>query len=163
MMRRLLKRITRGVRCRVIVGKSKSPYLLRYYLWGWTPWNTKKGSKLVSWLPGAMLHQFVRSDEDKELHNHPWKWALSFILAGGYLEERMVDGKVTTFKVMPGSINFIRDNDYHRVDLLEEDCWTLFITGPNTQSWGFLHRVTQKFTPWREFIQDKGLVPFEES
>ena len=163
MIRKLLKRITRRMQCRVIVGTNDEPYLERYYLGGWTPWNSGN-SKLFSWLPGAMFHRFVRGDEDRELHNHPWKWSISLILAGGYQEERMMKGgKVTTFKVMPGSINFIRDNDYHRVDLLEEDCWTLFITGPKTQSWGFLNRETLTVTPWREFIRNKGLVPFEES
>lgn len=161
MIRKFLERITRNLRCRVIAGTDGEPYLLRYYLWGWTPWKPK-GSKVISWLPGAMLHQFVRGDEDLELHNHPWKWAFSIILAGGYREERMVDGKVFTFKVRPGSINIIRDNDFHRVDLFEEDCWTLFITGPKAQSWGFMDRITREFTPWREFIAKKGLVAFDD-
>jgi hypothetical protein len=150
------------MRVRTITGGDGDPYLERYYLWGWAPWNPE-GSKLFPWLPGAMLHRFLRGDEDRELHNHPWKWAFSVILTGGYREERMVDGKITTYKVMPGSINIIKANDFHRVDLLQDDCWTLFVTGPKAQSWGFLHRITREFTPWRDFIAKKGLVPFEKT
>ena len=160
MIRRLLKRVTSHLRCRSIAGGDGSTYLERYYLWGWAPWNPNpKSSKLVPWLPGAMLHHFVRSDEDRELHNHPWRWSLSVILAGGYVEERMVDGRVVLRRVTPGSINIIRDNDFHRVDLLEKDCWSLFITGPKTQSWGFLHRITREFTPWHDFIARRAGNP----
>lgn len=162
MIRKILKRITKHLKSTVIVGVDKQPYLERYYLWGWAPWKPK-GSKFVSWLPGAMLHRFVRGDEDSELHNHPWKWSISLILAGGYVEERRVADEVVayTYKT-PGSLNLIRANDFHRVDLLEDDCWTLFITGPKAQSWGFLDNNTQEFTPWRDFIAKKGLFPLKD-
>ncbi|MGN6103684.1 MAG: hypothetical protein ACTHU0_01140, partial [Kofleriaceae bacterium] len=35
-----------------------------------------------------MLHRFHRPDVDQHLHNHPWKWAVSLILSGSYVEER---------------------------------------------------------------------------
>lgn len=103
---------------------------------------------------GVKLHQFVRSDSDAELHNHPWDWAASLILAGGYSEERRVvsssdNGRwhdtVQQRFFLPFSLNFLRANTFHRVDLLEEDCWTIFVTGPKVQSWGFWSRTSREF------------------
>lgn len=103
--------------------------------------------------PHVYLHRFHRSDADGELHNHPWQWAIAIVLVGGYSEERRdPGGGVYRRLVTPGTINFIRHNDFHRVDLLEHDAWSLFITGPRVQDWGFWSRVTKEYTPWREFI-----------
>ena len=41
-----------------------------------------------------MLHRIHRPDADAHLHNHPWRTCRSFILSGGYTEERLVDGEV---------------------------------------------------------------------
>ena len=42
-----------------------------------------------------------------------------------------------------------------RVELLEEDAWSIFIVGPKIASWGFWCRRTHDFTPWREFLARK--------
>ncbi len=145
---------------------GQSPYLSRYYLIGrpthpdghdpfdyygdprpGTTWPEK------SW--GLYLHRFHRGDMDRELHNHPWSWSVSLILAGGYLEERREGLSVTQRVLSPGRLNFIGGDTFHRVDLLEQDAWTLFLVGPKTQSWGFWDRATGFFTPWREFISAK--------
>lgn len=115
------------------------------------------------------LHKFHRGDDDLALHNHPWKWAISFILAGGYKEERRIEEKRMLYKVHrvvysfvePLSFNFLRGNDFHRVELLEKDAWTLFLVGPRVQGWGFWDRHTGEFWPWREFIAKKRSI--EES
>jgi hypothetical protein len=115
--------------------------------------------KPPSW--GLYLHRFHRSDDEAELHNHPWRWAVSLVLQGGYSEERVVgesysEGKtlplVMRRQVRPGSLNFLRGDDFHRVDLTDGDAWTLFLVGPVVQSWGFLDRMTGIFTPWRQFL-----------
>jgi hypothetical protein len=152
---------------RVIYDQSgRDAYLSRYYLVGapthpdgGSPFDqfgdvrpgTKWGDK--SW--GLYLHRFHRGDADPELHNHPWSWAVSLVLAGGYLEERRVGLDVVQRVLEPGALNFIRGDTYHRVDLLERDAWTLFLVGPKTQSWGFWNRGTWVTTPWREFISAK--------
>lgn len=42
------------------------------------------------------LHKFMRSDEDRALHDHPWSF-LSIILRGGYFEiSETFEGKKTT-------------------------------------------------------------------
>lgn len=134
-------------------------YLERYYVLGKRP--SYLGSEFrtrFEWLPTLLLHHFLRSDDDLELHNHPWKKSVSFILAGGYIEERalraFVKGapEIVTRIIRPFSFNIIRANDFHRVDLIEEDCWTFFMTGEKAQSWGFLDRNTGKFLSWREHL-----------
>lgn len=136
-----------------------------------------------SWLPfNIMLHKFHMSDDAGELHSHPWRWSLAIILAGGYREERRVkafrivlsnDGIGGTRQMFIGyrvanrlhkpwrpwapwrGLNVIRATDYHRVDLLEKDSWSLFISGPRVGSWGFWDRETGETMPWRAFYAAK--------
>jgi len=151
-IRRLLAAIARHLPApRVIAGADGSPYLSR-----WTLIDLGPG-----W-PRVHLHRFHRSDEDQELHNHPWRWAAGVILAGGYREERRVAGDVVAVRVVrPGSLNLIHGDTFHRVELLDGECWTLFLTGSRNQEWGFWDRASGAFTPWRDFIRSKGLMPFE--
>lgn len=130
---------------RAICGRDGSVYLWKFLL------AEHDGERLY-------LHRFMRSDEDRELHNHPWP-GRSLILVGGYLEERREADRVVEHVYAPGDINALEANTFHRVDLLERDCWTLFWTGPKEQSWGFWDRDIGTFTPWRDFIKAKGLDP----
>ncbi|MBL8605225.1 MAG: hypothetical protein JNK72_25060 [Myxococcales bacterium] len=107
-----------------------------------------------------MLHHFLRGDEDRELHNHPW-FGVSLVLAGGYDEERRVwtpEGQtVRLFHRRPGRFNVIWPHTFHRVVLPEgQSAWTIFITGPVAQSWGFWSRLGDTFTPHREFFRQKA-------
>lgn len=166
--------LTAGMAPRVIYDRAgMSPYLSRFYLLGGPRSKQEevfdnRGSPVegavLEELPfNIYLHKFHRGDDDEALHNHPWKWSVSFILAGGYAEERRVPASeglppnkawdtVERRLVLPFTFNIIRDNDFHRVDLLEEDAWSIFFAGPKTQNWGFWDRDTNKFWPWREFI-----------
>lgn len=132
---------------RVIYDRNgRSPYLSRWYLIG----NPTREDR-----PFAIyLHKFHRGDDEPELHNHPWRWAVSLILSGGYVEERRVGSGVQAHVVLPGTINFIRANDFHRVDLRDQDAWTLFLVGPKIQDWGFWERVSGRYMPWRDFINE---------
>lgn len=117
----------------------KEPYLTRYYLFGA---DRKWGN--------IFLHHFHSGDKDLELHNHPWAWSFGLILTGGYLEERRItDDKVETRLVKPGKFNYITNKDFHRVELLQSDAWTLFVAGPRTQSWGFWDQQTKQFRDWQ--------------
>lgn len=140
------------------------PYLTRCYLLG------------KDWKWGNIyLHHFHSSDQGDELHSHPWKWGLSFVLAGGYWEERSRDPMTWEFDprnplkgdnpfphrafpvpiekrdIRPGGLNLIKVTDFHRVDLKDEKngAWTLFFTGPRSTEWGFLNRHTSEFKDWR--------------
>ncbi len=121
------------------------PYLYRNFL---------AGKEVPVEQPGLLLHKFVSSDLDGELHNHPWRWSVSFILTGRYREHRSTPRnkdfkkkKQILFKPPtvqefgPGDHNFIAANDFHRVELLTDEVWTLFLHGPRTQTWGFAPEV----------------------
>lgn len=158
---------------RVIKDRAgESPYLSRWYLLG-RPHMADGSSPFVDGNPkvdiiwakglGLYLHRFHRSDDDTALHNHPWRWAASLILAGGYREERRKveqtedrvgrpPGEIEAFDYKPGDVNVLTSETFHRVDLYEGDAWSLFLTGPKFAGWGFWERETGIFTPWREFI-----------
>jgi hypothetical protein len=150
---------------RVIYDRDgQTPYLSRYYLIGrpthpsGEPFdqfgNPKPGIELKDGL-NVYLHRFHRSDDDLELHNHPWAWAFSLILAGGYREERRWGNAVVTQVFKPGSLNIVHHDTFHRIELLDGDSWSLFVAGPKANSWGFWNRDTGTFTPWREFLARK--------
>jgi hypothetical protein len=165
-------RFFRG-RVRVIYDRQgRLPYLTRAYLFG-MPRHRDSGYPFdpegrprdgISWRGrwGLYLHQFHKSD-DPDLHSHPWVWALSWILSGGYVEERLDDADLRHGRTMPsirrfraGSFNLIRKTDYHRVELVGgRPCWTLFLVGPKFSSWGFWVRATGKFVPWRQYTDER--------
>ncbi len=178
MMRAFLEAVTSFLpQPRVIRDRSdKSPYLSRWYLFG-KPWmpdgsdpfdasgQTREGMKWSKHGLGVYLHKFHRDDESDELHNHPWKTSVAFVLAGGYVEERRAEvwdplddrgaRYIVEKRVMkPGTINVISADDFHRVDLIEEDSWSLFITWQKAQTWGFWDRHTNTFTPWRTHLTE---------
>ena len=56
-----------------IIGPVENPYLFRWYL---IPKNR---------FFNIYLHKFLRSDDDRALHDHPW-WSIGMILEGEYME-----------------------------------------------------------------------------
>jgi hypothetical protein len=103
------------------------------------------------------LHYFHRGDEDWALHNHPWEFSMSLILTNGYVEERWTPLGIKKYILRPGSINIIRSNDFHRVDLIhpEHGAWTLFLTSRRVQEWGFWHPDMPHFVPWPKFVRKR--------
>lgn len=139
---------------RVIYRRDGKPYLERYYLF--------HGSRFKK-LPGIYLHKFLSSDEDYELHDHPWNTSVSLILSKGYEEERReeyyANGKLHRRVVIedfsPGMFNLITKDDFHRVTLKSDHAWTLFMSGDRQKDWGFWSRDTDEYTPWRTHIAKK--------
>lgn len=90
---------------------------------------------------GIRVHQIVRDDDDRALHDHPFDF-VSVILRGGYIEQT-ADGKKTKYK--PGQILFRSASALHRLDLNRNErgevipAWTLVFRGPVLRRWGFLH------------------------
>ncbi len=127
------------------------------------------------------LHHIIRPDEDEELHNHPWgdphrlynrrgeyrrldgeaRASKALILFGGYEEERRIGSNKIWYigrcRYSPGDTNVLYSDDFHRIDKLLHPLgtWSLFWTAPKTQSWQFWNRVTDVYTPWRTFIEEK--------
>lgn len=133
-----------------------SPYLSRFYLLR----KSKPGDdddardRPLS----VYLHYFHRGDEDAELHNHPWGFSFSVILTNGYIEERWIKNEIVKRVLRPGSLNILRSNDFHRVDLRnpEQGAWTLFFAGKRVQDWGFWHpEILPTLVPWRTFIKER--------
>ena len=109
------------------------PYLERYFAVGWSPTNRDAEG------PKIFLHHFVASDDPVVVHSHPWGWSASLILVGGYREERCAPGggAVIVSEYRPGDVNVIEADDRHRIDLLEADCWSLFLAGNFAKPWTF--------------------------
>jgi hypothetical protein len=108
-------------------------YLTRRFL---TVYNGRVGHWLRERFPSAFLHCLHRSDGPSHgLHSHPWPWAVSVILRGGYVEIR--EGGWRYYR--PGDVNVLRGDDFHRIELADdnEPTWTLFIVGPRRGGWGF--------------------------
>lgn len=132
-----------------------NPYLTRYFLFG-------KERKYFN----VFIHHFHASDKDRSengtllLHNHPWRFSLSFILSGGYSEERrQPDDTITRKKYPAGSFNYINDHHFHRVDLLEKDGWSIFMTGwrrGGDASWGFWDRQSKTYTGFLQALKKLG-------
>ncbi len=102
----------------------------------------------------ARVHQILRSDQGRDPHDHPWSY-LTIILRGGYHEERYDElGDLVSRKWHgPGSILYRPANSWHRLLLpAGYSAWTLFITGPKQQTWGFA--VDGKKVPYRDYFED---------
>lgn len=66
----------------LVIGGEAKPYLRRWFV---LPRNR---------LFNVYLHQFVRSDDDRALHDHPWMFNASLLLDGGYVEHTIASGGV---------------------------------------------------------------------
>lgn len=159
----------------ITANSAGDPYLLRTYL---SPDRKILEKQLVTGLgienplvlrmatyARPYLHWFARGDSDREVHNHPWKRAVSLILVGGYKEFRW-NFKRQAFSqrtVSPGGINMIGKNDFHRVELVDQavGCWTLFLSmdrleESNGQDWHFLDTTTGEMTPWGKWEEKRS-------
>ncbi|HEX2879698.1 MAG TPA: hypothetical protein VHO25_09170 [Polyangiaceae bacterium] len=141
-------------------GSESGTYLERYVRRDNDP-KSEEEVRRFTW--NSYLHRFCRSDEDLDLHNHPWRWGFGIILWGGYIEERLMpDGSIRVKRFGPGAFNFVTRNTFHRVDLIRHECWTLFWTAPKQFDWGFWNRETRVFTEFKARLRQRGLEPREE-
>lgn len=142
-------------------------YLNRWYVTPWRGWyravpeaqrtHWQRFAVAVSrWLPNVYLHQFLRSDDPRALHDHPWAWA-SLLLRGSYIEHTIAAGGIHRHAVRSaGSLKICGPRTAHRIELWNtlsgrpDECWTLFITSPILREWGF-HCPHLGWVPWRRF------------
>jgi hypothetical protein len=151
-----IKKMAAGLPKREICAEGGKLYLERYLIHGWSPAVGKDAEPGVS----VYLHHIVLPDQDDVhvLHNHPWGWAESLILHGWYVEERQRDGQPLFRSLLEGMTNRLESNTFHRITDVSDECWTLFMVGPKTQSWGFTV-PGRGFTPWRDRLQERGITP----
>lgn len=169
-LRPLLKAITARMDPPRVINDGDTPYLSRWYLRGVPtmpdgspPFDTRGEPREAAVFPNkggidVYLHKFHRGNNDAALHDHPWSWGVSLILAGGYVEERRMGRAVVQRILGPLSLNVLTADDFHRVDLIEDDAWTLFVVGPKIKSWGFWlpGNPVSKITPWRKYLGIAG-------
>lgn len=135
MIRRLLFRLSGNLPCRLIEIEG-SPYLERYYLGNFLGVT-------------AYLHRFVGADGDRDVHDHPWNFALALGLAGSYIEQRVTTLDAETgwqaryHHMFPGKISRLGPRVFHQIIRTEPDTWTLFVHGRRVKVWGFLRRVKE--------------------
>lgn len=134
---------------RTISDDVGDPYLSRFYLTPDADWWRE-------YLPGVFLHYFHRGDYEREPHNHPWEWGFSFILSGGYYDNRRdpKSGEMIRRKFIPGDVNRVEHLTFHRVDMIDEErgAWTLFVAGPGIK----IRRGIRKIAFWGYLLANGG-------
>ncbi len=152
-----------------IIGGLDDAYLLRWYITPWTAWRRDVPDKDRSWwfrlvarLPAIYLHVFLRDDDDRALHDHPWN-NVSWVLLGSYIEHTIRAGGIHVRTLRPrGSVKFRFARTAHRVELINRaPCMSLFFTGWRWRHWGF-HCPDRGWVPWRVFTAvndgDRGAI-----
>lgn len=126
----------------LIIGGNDDPYLRRWWLIPRNRWFN------------VYLHHFMRSDDDRALHDHPW-WNLSILLDGRYVEHTIDAGGINRrAERHAGQMKFRRACAAHRIELVDWPCWTLFITGPRLRDCGFHCR--RGWVPWQQFTKPEN-------
>jgi hypothetical protein len=141
------------------IGGSENPYCNRWWVIPRNRWFN------------IYLHQFIRDDDDRALHCHPWP-NLSILLRGSYYETVFVSAP-RPGAPLPPTIQksrrqwrpvFRRGSTAHRIVLhrladAPVSCWSLFLTGPVIRQWGFWCPLG-RWVHWRDFTNptDSSLI-----
>jgi hypothetical protein len=116
-----------------VIGDPDRPYLRRWWI---VPRN--EGCNVY-------LHEILRSDDDRALHDHPWA-NTSMLLDGRYVEVTP-EGE---FLREAGSVVLRQASDAHRLVIPEGGrAVSLFFTGPKVREWGF--HCPKGWVHWRDF------------
>ena len=121
------------------IGGKDDPYLERWWV---IPKNP---------LFNVYLHCFLRSDDDRALHDHPWLFNASYLLSGDYREITFVSESMRRGTLRrEGEWKFRWGRAPHIVQLIGgAEVWTLFITGPKVREWGFY--CPKGWIPWQQY------------
>jgi hypothetical protein len=117
--------------------RKEALYLRRFFL---TP---------RTWPVRLFLHHIVRSDDDRDVHDHPWPFT-TCILKGSYVEELCLDPEPDDFRLAtPGTVHENPAEHTHRVEVIEP-VWSLVIVGRAERVWGFWTHDGWK--SWRDYL-----------
>lgn len=120
-----------------VIGPVDDPYLKRWFLLPRSRWGN------------VYLHEFVKSDDPDALHNHPWPF-VSLCVWGSYVEVTDLGRRTRC----PGGFAFRPARFRHRIEMTgaagSRTCWTVVVTGPKVQQWGFFCG-RGRFVPWTQF------------
>jgi hypothetical protein len=130
-------RMEREWRPDFIIGKPGDDYMRRWFV---IPRNR---------FFNVYLHRFIRSDDDRALHDHPWM-NCSLLLQGEYTEHTIPQGGIHQRKrYVAGDLKFRGPRSAHRVELTAGPSLSLFITGPRVRDWGF--HCPAGWRRWQDF------------
>jgi hypothetical protein len=135
-------------------------YLRRWYLF---PGRQKDGSKPDSNKVRAYLHNFIGSDDDRAVHDHPG-WSLSILLRGSLVElmpyesDEMADALPGTEVLRGRRIAWLwpvfrKATHTHRILLVSDSAWTIFIMGPKRREWGFWFWLREGGYIWKHWTR----------
>lgn len=137
------------------IKKNGSLYMARYWLFNPYALEPEERWRQPWWrkvLPSIRVHHIAQPDTDRAAHDHPWT-ARTIILKGGYNETRVVDDVghvIQDFDRIEGETASLSFGEYHQINVVLPDTYTLFITWKYQGTWGFL--VNGKKVPWREYL-----------
>lgn len=150
-----------------LIVNDSGPYLARWYVFRqgqrWLDFSAGTRRQLLEQenprvdgrARNVFVHQFLASDDERALHDHPWPW-ITVILEGEYLEHLPADasnpaGPTVAHHRRGGDIVMRRDAARpHRIELIDgRPATTLFVTGRKCREWGF--HCPRGWRHWREF------------
>jgi hypothetical protein len=126
----------------ITTGNMTTPYIRRWVLARFL------GCQLA-------LHQQLRSDDDRALHDHVG-WNVSLILKGGYIEYFQSGWCMRN----PGALVLRRARTLHRLELPMRNgviscSWSLWLRGPKRRDWGFMTKQLG-WVQWERYHQIFG-------
>lgn len=114
-------------------------YLRRWWVVPRNPWFN------------VYLHEILRSDDDRALHDHPWANS-SFVIDGSYIEH--LPDNVAIIRTA-GDYCFRDAEQLHRLEIPNGGrAVSLFITGPKIREWGF--DCPQGWRHWQDFVNPEN-------
>lgn len=128
-------------RWREPLGKPECPYAYR--------------TLLNLWLFSIRVHEWLRSDDKRHFHDHPW-WFLTVVLRGSYTDVSDSGRDRLTL----GSVRFRAATHRHYVEVPAGGAVTLLLTGPKCREWGF--HVAGKFKRPLRYFGKFGHPPCHE-
>ncbi|HEX7853803.1 MAG TPA: hypothetical protein VF503_08925 [Sphingobium sp.] len=116
-----------------VIGDRDAPYLRRWWIMPRNEWQN------------LYLHEILRDDDDRALHDHPWA-NTSLLISGSYRE--ITPGGV--YVRDPGSLIERQATDAHRLELIDgAPAVSLFFTGAKVREWGF--HCPSGWVHWQDF------------
>lgn len=95
------------------------------------------------------LHRYDGSDDDRALHDHPWR-SVSILLWGRIGEVTPAGDK----RVLPWIPKYRNAEYTHRIILKSKRAYTLFFTFPKIREWGF--HCPNGWVHWTKFTDAEG-------
>ena len=128
-------------------------------------WVTRPIQHGGATLHGARIHQTLRSDNERHLHDHPFD-STSIILRGCYYEVMPADqsqpcelDQSETVTVCRGAGDVVHRTaeDRHRLIVPDgKDVWSLFLIGPKRREWGFhVPEAPGKWVIWDGYLRNR--------